>query len=144
MLERLLTEEGRRKAAWILRKVGYEVDVEPEEPEIEGEELSDYELTVFDEIEMLVYADEYDAAHRLAMRVIGELIEKGRYRSALYVCQMIGDEIMRREILKRGILHYERKGDFRNAMEFAIKLGDTERAKIYETLNELSRRIREP
>ncbi len=143
MLDKLLTEEGRRRAAWILRNAGFEVDIEPEPPILEGNELSEYELSLFDEVEMLLYADEYERAYEVAMVAVRDLIRKGRFRSALYVCQMVGDEVVRREILKRGVLFYESRGDFKNAMEFAWALGDVERAKIYKKLYELSK-IREP
>jgi len=135
-LEKMITDEGRRKAAWILRRAGIDVDIVPEEPETEDDSLSDYELNVFDHIEVLLM-DDYEYAYRMALRFIEELKRRGRFRSALYLCQMIGDEIVRREILKEGMVHYERVGDFRNAMEFARMLGDLERYEIYKNLYEL-------
>ena len=143
MLDKLLTEEGKKRAAWILKNAGFEVDVEPEPPVLEGNELSDHELSLFDEVEMLLYADEYERAYEVAMIAIRDLVRRGRFRSALYICQMVGDEVVRREILKEGLIFYESRGDFKNAMDFARALGDVERAEIYKKLYELSK-IREP
>ncbi len=136
LLSKMITDEGKRRAAWILRRAGLEVDVDPEEPMFEDDSLSDYELNVFDHMEVLLM-DDYEYAYRMALRFIDELKRRGRFRSALYVCQMIGDEISRREILKEGMVYYERRGDFRNAMEFARMLGDVERYKVYKYLYDL-------
>ncbi len=143
LLEKLLTDEGKRKAVWILINAGIieESDIKPEEPVIEERELSEIELNIFDTIESLIYMDEYEQAYKLAMGAIRRLIEAGRYKSALYVCQMIGDEIMRREILSDGLKYYESRGDFKNAMDFALSLGDLERYKTYEYLYKLYSKI---
>ncbi len=143
LLEKLLTDEGKRKAVWILINAGIieESDIKPEEPVIEERELSEIELNIFDTIESLIYMDEYEQAYKLAMGAIRRLIETGRYKSALYVCQMIGDEIMRREILSDGLKYYESRGDFKNAMDFALSLVDLERYKTYEYLYKLYSKI---
>ncbi len=142
-LDRLLTEEGRRCAAWILRKAGIfnNVDVDPEEPRLEDEKLSDEEIEMFDYVESLLFADEYERAYGVAMRIVRDLMRRRRYKSALYVCQMIGDEILRTEILKEGLIYYESVGDFKNAMDFARLLGDTERYEIYKSLWEIYQRL---
>jgi len=143
VLNNLLTEEGKRKAVWILINSGVvtKTEIQPEEPILDDDKLSEYELNIFDTIESLIYMDEYEQACQLAMNAIRNLIKAGRYKSALYVCQMIGDDILRREILSDGLKYYESRGDFKNAMDFAIALGDLDRYKIYEYLYKLYSRI---
>ena len=137
MIEHLLTEGGRRKAGWILREFGFDVDFEVEEPVVEDRSLSDHELDLFDEVELLLYSDMYDEAYALGHRVVRRLMSEGKYESALYVCHMIGDETLRREVLKEGMIHYESRGDFGRAMRFAEELGDTKRREIYKRLYEM-------
>ncbi len=133
VIENLLTDGGRRRAIWILLRAGKisNSDLKPEKPVLEDDGLSEYELNAFDTVEMMVYADEYENAYRLALKFIEELRRAGRYRSALYLCQMIGDELLKREILKEGMVFYESLGDFKKAMEFANMLGDVRRREIY-------------
>ncbi len=142
-LDRLLTEEGRRCAVWILKRAGIadNVDIEPKEPMFEEEKLSDEEIDLFDYVESLLFADEYERAYGVAMKVVRDLMKRKRYRSALYVCQMVGDEILRMEILKEGLIHYESVGDFKNAMDFARLLGDIGRYEIYKSLWEIYQRL---
>ncbi len=142
-LDRLLTEDGRRCAAWILKKAGISdrMDIDPKEPRLEDEKLSEEEIEMFDYVESLLFADEYERAYGVAMRIVEDLMKRKRYRSALYVCQMVGDEILRMEILKEGLIHYESVGDFKNAMDFARLLGDTERYEIYKSLWEIYQRL---
>ncbi len=143
ILNNLLTEDGKKKAVWILIKSGFMIssDIQPEEPVLDDDKLSEYELNVFDTIESLIYVDEYERAYQIAVNAIKNLIKFGKYKSALYVCQMIGDEILRREILSEGLRYYESRGDFRNAMDFAIALGDVNRYKTYEYLYRLYKEI---
>ncbi len=143
ILNNLLTEDGKKKAVWILIKSGFmkNSDIQPEEPVLDDYKLSEYELNVFDTIEHLMYMDEYERAYQIAVNAIKNLIRSGKYKSALYVCQMIGDEILRREILREGVRYYESRGDFKNAMEFAIALGDVSRYKTYEYLYRLYSKI---
>ncbi len=143
ILNKLLTEDGRRRAIWILLNSGMltNSDVKPKEPVIEDNDLSEMELNIFDTIESLLFMDEYDQAYTLAVKAIRDLMQVGKFKSALYVCQMIGDEILRREILSKGLKYYESRGDFKKAMDFAMALGDIERHKIYKYLYELYCRI---
>ncbi len=143
ILNNLLTEDGKKKAVWILIKSGFMIslDIQPEEPVLDNDKLSEYELNVFDTIESLIYVDEYERAYQIAVNAIKNLIKFGKYKSALYVCQMIGDEILRREILSEGLKYYESRGDFRNAMDFAIALGDVNKYKTYEYLYRLYKEI---
>jgi len=137
MIELLLTEGGRRRAGWILKMFGFDVDFEVEEPIVEDRGLTDSELDMFDEIETLLYSDMYEDAYALGVGVVRELVLRGRYESALYVCHMIGDETLRREVLKEGMRFYESRGDFGRAMKFAEELGDTKRREIYRRLYEM-------
>ncbi len=143
ILNNLLTEDGKKRAVWILIKSGFMTssDIQPEKPVLDDDKLSEYELNIFDTIESLIYVDEYERAYQIAVNAIKNLIRSGKYKSALYICQMVGDEILRREILREGVRYYESRGDFRNAMDFAIALGDVNRYKTYEYLYKLYRKI---
>ncbi len=134
-----LGEEGKRRAMWILKRVGL-CDEDGIEPKLESESLSDEEIDLFDEVEYILSVD-YELGYEIAMKAIKRLIELKRYRSALYVCDMINDEIVRRGILKEGMIYYESVGDFRLAYEFAKMLGD-ERKEIYRELYELYLKVR--
>ncbi len=140
MLSSLLTEEGKRRAKWILKRVGL-IDEDGVMPKVEPENLEDYEIDLFDEIEYALAFD-YELGYSRAMRAIDLLVRRKRFRSALYICDMIGDEIVRRGILKEGMVYYERLGDFEKAGEFARLLGDMERFRIYKRLSELFAKIK--
>ena len=134
-----LGEEGRKRAMWILKRVGL-CDEEGIEPKLESNELSVEELEIFDEVEYAIMLD-YELGYNIALKAINRLVKLKRFRSALYVCDMIGDEIVRRGILKEGMLYYESVGDFKNAYEFARILGD-EKKEIYKKLYELYLKVR--
>ncbi len=134
MIEHLLTEGGKRRAGWILREFGFEVDLEVEEPIVEDSSLSNRELDLFDEVELLLYSDMYDKAYALGYRIVRMLMSERKYESALYICHIIGDETLRREVLKEGMIYYESRGDFGRATKFAEELGDTKRRDIYKRL----------
>ncbi|ADB58103.1 hypothetical protein [Archaeoglobus profundus] len=134
-----LGEEGRKRAMWILKRVGL-CEEDGIEPKFESNELSVEELEIFDEVEYAIMFD-YEVGYNIALKAINRLVKLKRFRSALYVCDMIGDEIVRRGILKEGMLYYESVGDFKNAYEFARILGD-ERGKIYKELYELYLKVR--
>lgn len=134
-----LGEEGKKRAKWILKRLGI-VDEDGVEPEIEENSLSDEEIELFDEVEYALMVD-YEMGYRVAMKAIKRLIELKRYRSALYVCDMINDEIVRRSILKEGMIYYESVGDFRLAYEFAKILGD-KRKEVYKSLYEMYLKVR--
>jgi|GEM_PF-1492110 hypothetical protein len=137
----LLTSDGKSRASWILLRSGLldkdDLEFCPEEPIVEESRISEDELNIFDTIETMLFYDEFDRAYTLAMNAVRELMNKGRFESALYVCQMIGDDILRREILKTGLRYYESRGDFKRATNFAEMLGDIERAKVYKYLYNL-------
>lgn len=110
----MLSEEGKKRAKWILKRANM-IDEDGIEPE---------------------YLVDYEMGYGVAIKAIKSLIKLKRYRSALYVCDMINDEMMRRSILKDGMVYYESIGDFRLAYEFAEMLGD-ERKYVYKKLYEL-------
>jgi hypothetical protein len=144
MLSSLLTEEGRKRAKWILKRVGLiDEDTEEDElmPKVESENLEDYEIDLFDEVEYALAFD-YEFGYNKAMRAIDLLVRRKRFKSALYICDMIGDEIVRRSVLMEGMMYYERIGDFEKAGEFARLLGDMERFRIYKRLSELFAKIK--
>lgn len=134
-----LSEEGKKRAKWILKRANM-IDEDGIEPEFEPEYLSDEEIELFDEVEYALNVD-YEMGYSVAIKAIKSLIKLKRYRSALYVCDMINDEIMRRSILKDGMVYYESIGDFRLAYEFAEMLGD-ERKDVYKKLYELYLKVR--
>ncbi len=134
-----LSEEGKKRAKWILKRANM-IDEDGIEPEFEPEYLSDEEIELFDEVEYALNVD-YEMGYSVAIKAIKSLIKLKRYRSALYVCGMINDEIMRRPILKDGMVYYESIGDFRLAYEFAEMLGD-ERKDVYKKLYELYLKVR--
>jgi len=134
-----LSEEGKKRAKWILKRANM-IDEDGIEPEFEPEYLSDEEIELFDEVEYALNID-YEMGYSVAIKAIKSLIKLKRYRSALYVCDMINDEIMRRPILKDGMIYYESIGDFRLAYEFAEMLGD-ERKDVYKKLYELYLKVR--
>ena len=134
-----LSEEGKKRAKWILKRANM-IDEDGIEPEFEPEYLSDEEIELFDEVEYALNVD-YEMGYSVAIKAIKSLIKLKRYRSALYVCDMINDEIMRRPILKDGMIYYESIGDFRLAYEFAEMLGD-ERKDVYKKLYELYLKVR--
>ncbi len=135
----MLSEEGKKRAKWILKRANM-IDEDGIEPEFEPEYLSDEEIELFDEVEYALNVD-YEMGYSVAIKAIKSLIKLKRYRSALYVCDMINDEIMRRSILKDGMVYYESIGDFRLAYEFAEMLGD-ERKDVYKKLYELYLKVR--
>ncbi len=96
--------------------------------------LSEEELEIFDVVEYLLHID-YEEGYRFAIKAVERLRGLRKYKSALYVCEMINDEILRREILKEGMEYYVSVGDFKNAYEFARMLGD-ERKEIYKMLSQ--------
>ena len=134
-----LGEEGRKRAMWILKRAGL-CDEDGVEPKYESNDVSNEELEIFDEVEYAIMID-YEFGYNVALKAINRLVKLKRFRSALYVCDMIGDEIVRRGILKEGMLYYESVGDFKNAYEFAKILGD-DRCKIYKELYELYLKVR--
>ncbi len=134
-----LGDEGKRRAMWILKRLGLS-DEDGIEPKLESESLSDEEIETFDEVEYALSMD-FEFGYGVAIKAIRRLVELKRYRSALYVCEMINDEIIRRDILKEGMRYYESVGDFRLAYEFARMLGD-ERKEIYRKLYELYIKVR--
>ncbi|WP_457550035.1 hypothetical protein, partial [Archaeoglobus sp.] len=84
-----LGEEGRKRAMWILKRVGL-CDEDGVEPKFESNELSEEELEIFDEVESAIMFN-YEIGYNIALRAINRLVNLKRFRSALYVCDMIAD-----------------------------------------------------
>jgi len=141
ILDKMITEKGRKLALLILTKAGiiqsYE---EGEMPQPVEEGLSDDELDLIDQLEITLQFD-YEYAYSEAFRLAKALMHSKKFKSALYICNMIGDELLRREILKNGLVYYESIGDFKSAEDFARMLGDTDRQKVYGLLADLMKKI---
>jgi hypothetical protein len=141
ILDKMVTEEGRRFALLILARAGIiQGNEEGEIPQPVEEGLSDDELDLIDQLEFMLQFD-YEYAYSEAFRLAKTLMHSKKFKSALYVCNMIGDELLRREILKNGLVYYESIGDFKSAEDFARMLGDTERQKVYGFLADLVKKI---
>ena len=138
VLKSMITPEGRKRALWVLINSGIveSGDEEPLKPIKVDDDLSDDEIDLFDRLEVMIQYD-YEKAYGECIKIVRILMNARRFKSAIYVCDMIGDEILRREVLKNGLIYYESVGDFGKALEFARQIGDVKRMNVYRYLHDL-------
>jgi hypothetical protein len=134
LIERLLTAEGKKIALDLLSgdKAGeveysYPKPFSPEDDDV----ISHLEYILYDECAAIAYG----------LKIARKFEVEHKYWEAAYVYELIFEVNLMLGVLKKGIIYYEKRGNFGMAAKFAERLGDLERAEAYNSLHKIQLKL---